>query len=117
MLPDVGSMIVPPGLSLPVASASSIIDSAMRSLIEPPGFARSDLIQTLAAGAEQPVDADVRRVADGFEDVRGFHEDLVEWREGSRGAHMLRVSGTCTAMFPEVRRGRREYGCSQHAPR
>jgi hypothetical protein len=48
VFPDVGSMIVPPGLSLPVASASSTIDSAMRSLIEPPGFARSDLIQTLA---------------------------------------------------------------------
>jgi len=30
----------------------------------------------LAAGAEQPVDADVRRVADGGEDVVGFHEQI-----------------------------------------
>ncbi len=49
MLPEVGSMMVPPGRSAPVRSASSTIDSAMRSLIEPPGFARSDLIQTSAS--------------------------------------------------------------------
>src|SRR6478735_12573907 len=48
VLPLVGSMIVPPGLSLPDRSASSIIASAMRSLIDPPGFARSDFIQTSA---------------------------------------------------------------------
>ena len=47
VLPEVGSMMVPPGLSAPDASAASIIDSAMRSLIEPPGLARSLLIQTL----------------------------------------------------------------------
>src|SRR4051794_30371809 len=41
VLPEVGSMMVPPGLSFPVFSASSTIESAMRSLIEPPGFARS----------------------------------------------------------------------------
>src|SRR5690349_23244458 len=41
-------MIVPPGLSFPVRSASSIIDSAIRSLIDPPGFALSDFIQTSA---------------------------------------------------------------------
>ena len=46
MLPEVGSMIVAPGLSAPLFSAASIIDSAMRSLIEPPGLARSDLIHT-----------------------------------------------------------------------
>ena len=44
-------MIVPPPLSSPLASAASIIDSAMRSLIEAPGLARSDLIQTSAFGA------------------------------------------------------------------
>ena len=41
-------MIVPPGFSLPERSASSIIASAMRSLIEPPGLARSDFIHTSA---------------------------------------------------------------------
>ena len=44
-------MIVPSRLSSPLASAASIIDNAIRSLIEPPGFARSDLIHTSAAGA------------------------------------------------------------------
>src|SRR6185436_689131 len=49
VLPEVGSMIVPPGCSLPERSASSIIDSAIRSLIEAPGLDRSDLIQTSAS--------------------------------------------------------------------
>ena len=73
VLPEVGSTIVPPGLSLPERSASSTIDSAMRSLIEPPGLARSCLIQTSAFGAEQPVDPDMRRVADRLEDIGGLH--------------------------------------------
>ena len=38
MLPAVASMIVPPGSNFPSASAASIIDSAIRSLIEPVGF-------------------------------------------------------------------------------
>ena len=46
VLPEVGSTMVPPGLSAPLFSASSTIASAMRSLMEPPGLARSDLIQT-----------------------------------------------------------------------
>ena len=41
-------MIVPPGFSAPDFSASSIMDKAMRSLMDPPGLARSDLIQTSA---------------------------------------------------------------------
>src|SRR6478609_4477708 len=48
VFPDVGSMIVPPGFSLPERSASSIIARAMRSLIDPPGLARSDFIHTSA---------------------------------------------------------------------
>ena len=40
-------MMVPPGLSWPLRSASSIMAKAMRSLIEPPGLLRSDLIQTV----------------------------------------------------------------------
>ena len=43
-------MIVPPGCKAPLASAASTIDRAMRSLIEPPGLPRSDLIQTSAFG-------------------------------------------------------------------
>src|SRR6185369_17502688 len=47
VLPEVGSMIVPPGLRAPERSASSTMDSAMRSLIEPPGLLRSDLTHTV----------------------------------------------------------------------
>src|SRR6185503_15833284 len=50
VLPDVGSMIVLPGPSRPRRSASSTIDSAIRSLIEPPGLARSAFIQTSICG-------------------------------------------------------------------
>jgi TldD protein len=46
VLPEVGSMIVPPALSAPDFSAASTIAKAMRSLIEPPGLVRSDLIHT-----------------------------------------------------------------------
>src|SRR5689334_17292272 len=48
VLPEVGSTMVPPRTSLPLFSASSTIESAIRSLMEPPGLARSDLIQTSA---------------------------------------------------------------------
>ena len=43
-------MIVPPGFRAPLASAASTMASAIRSLIEPPGLLRSDLIHTLAFG-------------------------------------------------------------------
>ena len=48
VLPDVPSMIVPPGFSLPERSASSIIWIAMRSLIELPGLKVSTLARTVA---------------------------------------------------------------------
>ena len=41
-------MMVPPGLSLPSRSASSIILAAMRSLMEPPGFTYSSFTRTVA---------------------------------------------------------------------
>src|SRR5690606_13106648 len=43
VLPDVPSMMVPPGLSNPAASASSIIFTAIRSFIELPGLVVSIL--------------------------------------------------------------------------
>ena len=43
VLPDVPSMIVPPGFSLAAFSASAIIFTAMRSLIELPGLVVSIL--------------------------------------------------------------------------
>ena len=48
MLPDVPSIIVPPGFSNPFRSASSIIRTAMRSLIELPGLTVSILAKTVA---------------------------------------------------------------------
>src|SRR5512141_631639 len=50
VLPEVGSTIVPPGFSRPSRSAASTIASPIRSLIDPPGLARSDLIHTSASG-------------------------------------------------------------------
>ena len=43
-------MIVLPWPSSPRRSASSTIESPMRSLIEPPGFARSAFIHTSTRG-------------------------------------------------------------------
>ena len=48
VLPDVPSMMVPPGFSRPSRSASSIIFRAMRSLIELPGLKVSTLASTSA---------------------------------------------------------------------
>src|SRR6187200_2767668 len=49
VLPDVPSMIVPPGLSRPALSASSIIRTAIRSLIEFPGLNVSIFASTVAS--------------------------------------------------------------------
>src|SRR5919112_5532970 len=46
VLPEVGSMIVPPGRRRPSASAASTIRIATRSLIEPPGLKYSTLATT-----------------------------------------------------------------------
>ena len=46
VLPEVPSMIVPPGSAAPVRSASSIIRTAIRSLIELPGLNVSILAST-----------------------------------------------------------------------
>ena len=48
VLPEVGSTIVPPGLSFPSRSAASIIVIPIRSLIDPPGFRYSSLTTTVA---------------------------------------------------------------------
>ena len=47
MLPDVPSTIVPPGFNRPARSASSIIFTAMRSLIELPGLNVSTFASTV----------------------------------------------------------------------
>jgi hypothetical protein len=50
VLPEVGSMMVPPGPSSPSRSAASIIETAIRSLIDPPGFMYSTLATRLPGG-------------------------------------------------------------------
>jgi hypothetical protein len=48
VLPDVPSMMVPPGRSFPSRSASSIILRAIRSLMELPGLKVSTFARTVA---------------------------------------------------------------------
>src|SRR2546422_2204936 len=48
VLPEVGSTMVPPGLSRPACSATSIIRRPMRSLTLPPGFSISSLARMVA---------------------------------------------------------------------
>ena len=48
VLPDVPSTIVPPGFNAPLRSASSIILTAIRSLIELPGLNVSTFASTVA---------------------------------------------------------------------
>src|SRR4051812_37593732 len=54
VLPDVGSMIVPPGFSRPSCSAASTIRIATRSLIEPPGLKYSTLA-TIVGASPAPI--------------------------------------------------------------
>src|SRR5215831_11865305 len=49
VLPEVGSMIVPPGRNCPDASAASTMRSAIRSLTDPPGLKYSTLARTWGA--------------------------------------------------------------------
>src|SRR6516165_10512651 len=48
VLPEVGSTIVPPGCSSPLASAAATIRNAMRSLTDPPGLKYSTFASTVA---------------------------------------------------------------------
>ena len=51
VLPDVGSMIVAPGLMMPFWSASSTIASAMRSLTDPAGLKYSTFAMMLVCSS------------------------------------------------------------------
>ena len=53
VFPDVGSMITLSFVSRPRCSASSIIVIAIRSLMLPPGFARSSFIHTSTRGSNR----------------------------------------------------------------
>ena len=62
VLPLVGSRIVAPGVSTPDFSASSIIRSAGRSLIEPVGLRSSSLAQRRTSGDGDIVGSPTRGV-------------------------------------------------------
>src|SRR5436190_1456727 len=49
VLPEVGSTIVPPGLSFPSRSACSIIGRPIRSLTDPPGFRCSSFASSVGS--------------------------------------------------------------------
>src|SRR5580692_6854165 len=61
VLPEVGSTMVPPGLSSPDSSAASTMRSAILSLTEPPGLKYSTLASTCGpagtAGSQSGLDA------------------------------------------------------------
>ena len=85
-------MIVPPGFSLPERSASSIIGERDAVLDRPAGVGALRLHPDFGAVAEQPVDPDVRRVADGLEDIGGLHaQALLCWGWRKSGG----VEGFC----------------------
>src|SRR6202034_3258023 len=65
VLPEVGSTITPPGLSLPARSAVSTMRSAIRSLTEPPGFRYSTFTRTFGVLAT-PAVTDFSRISGVF---------------------------------------------------
>ena len=83
MLPDVGSTMVPPGFSSPLASAASIIFTAMRSLAAAARVEVLDLGDHLArALGDDRVQLNQRGIADELTDVPGDpHTSIVSGRE------------------------------------
>src|SRR5688572_21485246 len=73
VLPLVGSTIVPPLLSTPRRSASSIIASAVRSFTLPPGFRASSLATTAAP----PARGRRRRRTSGVPPIRSSTEPAI----------------------------------------
>ena len=63
VLPLVGSTIVPPGFSAPLASAASTMRTAMRSFTEPPGLRYSTLASTSGASGPRSRVTEVSRTS------------------------------------------------------
>src|SRR5687768_1467803 len=63
VLPLVGSTIVPPGFSAPLASAASTMRTAMRSFTEPPGLRYSSLASTSGASGPRSRVTEVSRTS------------------------------------------------------
>src|SRR5215831_20063287 len=104
VLPEVGSTIVPPGLSRPLLSASAIIERPIRSFSDPPGLNHSSLAKIRAEPLEKresstvgvlPIDASrasSRRDAIGERtlNVRLLLRDDSKKNPGSAGASQRR---------------------------
>ena len=85
MLPDVGSTIVPPGLSRPSRSAASTIATAGRSFTDPPGFVVS-ILAMRSHVSPRPIRGSRTsgRVADEVEDrIRHVHLTGHRHRDGT----------------------------------
>ena len=63
VLPLVGSTIVPPGCSAPLASAASTMRTAMRSFTDPPGLRYSTLASTSGASGPRSRVTEVSRTS------------------------------------------------------
>src|SRR6478672_7644986 len=63
VLPLVGSTMVPPGFSAPLASAASTMRTAMRSFTEPPGLKYSTFASTSGASGPRSRVTEVRRTS------------------------------------------------------
>src|SRR5690349_7185354 len=96
VLPEVGSTIVPPGLSFPSRSACSIIARPIRSLTEPPGLRYSSLARIRAWPAGESLssrtigESPTRSRTVGYS--RGIAGSLVV-RETLEGAMRISVIG------------------------
>ena len=104
---EVGSTIVPPGLSSPDASAASIMRRAMRSFTDPPGLRYSTLASTVAGDAlGDRVELDEGRVADEVGDVLCvLHPPILSdgWTAAPRpAAHVGRPGAPGTAARPAL---------------
>jgi hypothetical protein len=76
VLPEVGSMIVPPGFSRPARSAASIIGRPIRSFTEPPGLSISSLARSSGCASGEPRSAVSREIRTrGVSPTRSTMED------------------------------------------
>ena len=97
--------MVPPGLSLPSASAASIIASPIRSLFEPPGLRNSSLASSVAPVSEPKFGSRTIGVLPissrtvGY--AGGIRDSVTVRRTGDEGPPIVPVTGPTARGFPE----------------
>ena len=109
VLPDVGSTMVPPGLSLPSRSAASMSATATRSLIEPPGLSDSTLATSCGV---RPAPRRDRRTS-GVSPMASRIESLMSTVDAVVVALMLPQCGIHAAFSLG---GRRSFGINRDQP-